>query len=375
MPFERNHERREKVDSNHGTTERRAQDGFDNIDALDEATTVKNGLQQKELAPKYEKEQIEKKMPDDEFERFRQEILRKYPGTFSKSEEVASENPDLEALPETKVDKRTESKRERKPISWEYVAAFFDGEGSIGVTSRSNSVDLSLTFTQVDRRSLDEIAEFLKLEGIDGIGVYIKERKARHDIHFLVISTNEGVKRTLDEMTPYLRVKDIQAAASTEYLSDASTGNEYLSIINEETRAGRRAGRIHEGDLPYTRTEGIRIAREKSMTRARAVYEEMRKSPGVRQHENLGAIERNMKRGLKIRENILGLLESGEKNSTGLSALIERSHHQTNLHLRKLYVEGLVKRSRKSAVDPFVYELTDEGWAQRRCDSNQRLEE
>ena len=179
----------------------------------------------------------------------------------------------------------------------------------------------------------------------------------------------------MGEMMPYLRVKDKQAIASLDYLSDRSTGNEYLSIMNEETRAGRRAGRIHEGDLPHTRAEGIRIAREESMAQARAVYGEMRKSPVVRERERLNAIDRNKNRGTKVSDEILELLESDERDIAGLSGLIGRSKHQTNLHLKEMSLEGLVKRGRESAADSFVYELTEKGRARMGRDSNRKREE
>ena len=37
---------------------------------------------------------------------------------------------------------RRDEHLEQRPLSWEYVAAFFDGEGSITIKSRSNSVDI-----------------------------------------------------------------------------------------------------------------------------------------------------------------------------------------------------------------------------------------
>jgi hypothetical protein len=61
---------------------------------------------------------------------------------------------------------------EQRPLSWEYIAAFFDGEGSIGITTQKNSIDLTLAIAQKDNNALEDIATFLRDEGINGARVY-----------------------------------------------------------------------------------------------------------------------------------------------------------------------------------------------------------
>jgi len=75
---------------------------------------------------------------------------------------------------------------ERKPLTLEYVSAIFDGEGSINLNPGMYSISVSLRFSQVDKRVLEEIAELLSSKGASGIGVYVQERKRCHSIHALV---------------------------------------------------------------------------------------------------------------------------------------------------------------------------------------------
>jgi hypothetical protein len=250
---------------------------------------------------------------------------------------------------------------EQRPLSWEYVAAFFDGEGSVTIMSRTDSVDIFLAITQVDRKVLEDIARFLMTEGVSGTKVYIKQRTERHDIHLLDVLTNEGIERSLIKMIPFLRVKRKQALASLDYLEDKSTGNEYLEIMNDETRTGRRAGKVHLGDFPFTRSEGIRLARISSMARARSVYHQMLNSPDVKKHARLNAVERNIRRGIEKRKEILSLLADKEKSSAEIGASINKSRHHTNRLLRQLQNACYLTRERADVVGPFLYRLTQEG--------------
>ncbi len=155
---------------------------------------------------------------------------------------------------------------EPRPLSWEYVAAFFDGEGSIDVTARKQSVDVSVRITQVDQSILEAIAKFMRAHEVTGLGVYRHSRNHRHIIHSLVISTNDGIENALRAMHPFLRVKRVQSRATLDYLKDKITGDDFVRIINDEIRTGRRAGKVRYINQPFTRSEGIRSAREASHT-------------------------------------------------------------------------------------------------------------
>ena len=250
---------------------------------------------------------------------------------------------------------------EQRPLSWEYIAAFFDGEGSIGITTRKNSIDITLAIAQKDNNALENIATFLRDEGINGARVYSEHLGEANDMDHLAILTNDGIVSTLAMMAPFLRIKRVQSIASLIYLRSQIIGDEYLKIMNEETRAGRRAGRIHDGDFPFTRREGIENVRRSSMAQACSTYRTMLNSPEFKKRARLGAVERNKMRGLVTRNNILRLLSSDHKDSDEISLAINRSRHQTNLLLKEMYGLGYVNRERTSLTRPYGYQLTNKG--------------
>ena len=70
----------------------------------------------------------------------------------------------------------------RGNVNWAYVAGFFDGEGSIGVSAAvNNSRTIKVGMSQKDRTVLDDISNFLCSEGIYA-GIYFDGRN--HKLHF-----------------------------------------------------------------------------------------------------------------------------------------------------------------------------------------------
>jgi len=193
--------------------------------------------------------------------------------------------------------------------------AFFDGEGSISLSPRRHSTNVSLTFTQVDRRILAEIAEFLRLNGVKGAKVYVKTRKENHSIHALAISSNDDVINALKLMIPCLRVKLLQGRVTFDYLQDKITGNQFIEAMNAEVPAGRRAGNIYIVDQPFKRSEGISRIWNQSLANARRIFREMASSPDGHRRFGFSAIERNIARGIETRRRILRLLCDGPKHT------------------------------------------------------------
>lgn len=248
-----------------------------------------------------------------------------------------------------------------RPLSWEYVAAFFDGEGSIDVTVRKRSVDLSLRITQADRRILEAIAEFMKSHEVTGLGVYRHSRNNRHLIHSLAISTNDGIEGALKEMYPFLRVKRVQSKASLDYLEDKITGDDFLKIINDEVQAGRRAGKVRCIDQPFTRSEGIWSAREASLNRAHAVYYQSLSMADVHERLRLSVTERNKQKGVETKMQILRLLVNEPKTREEIRTAVGRSEGHTKRLLRELHSQGYTERQRRTVRHQFVYRITEDG--------------
>lgn len=249
----------------------------------------------------------------------------------------------------------------RKPLTLDYVAAFFDGEGSICLDPRRYSVGVSLRFTQVDRPVLDEIAEFLRSIGATGIGVYVSDRSRRHSIHVLAVGSNEGVVLALTRMQPYLRVKSVQTKLTLDYLQDKLTGNQFIKAMNSEVKAGRRAGKLHAVDQPFKRSEGIGKVWNQSLAHARGIFREMATTADGHRRFGLNAVERNTARGIETKKSVLRLLCEGPKNTRQVWTSVGRCIRQVRRLLKELEECGYLRRERKSINEPYVYDITEDG--------------
>jgi len=256
---------------------------------------------------------------------------------------------------------------ERKPLTLDYIAAFFDGEGSISLSPGAYSVGVSLRFSQVDKRILDEITEFLRFRGVTGIGVYVGDRNRRHQIHVLAIGSNDGVVLALRMMAPYLRVKSVQAKLTLDYLEDRITGNQFIEAMNCEVRAGRRAGKTYTLNQPFKRSEGIGKIWSQSLAHARDIFREMATTPDGHRRFGFNAIERNVARGIETKKRLLLSLCKGPKNTREVWSSSGRCIRQVRRLLKEMEECGYLRRERKSINDPFLYSITEIGlqYAQR----------
>src|SRR2546422_11111039 len=141
-----------------------------------------------------------------------------------------------------------------EPLSWEWVAAFFDGQGAISVQVRTQSIDLNISFTQKDRAILDEMSLFLETKGVSRARVYTENKGS---ISRLIVSSNADIQRVLEGMIPFLRVKRNQAAVTARYLRDGIRGNEYARTLNMEILAGRGSRKRFSANELCTESTGI----------------------------------------------------------------------------------------------------------------------
>ena len=161
---------------------------------------------------------------------------------------------------------KTERRQDKleSPSSWEWVAGFFDGEGSILLEVRKYSIGMEVTFSQKYSPLLDSVQEFLRNEGIKSSTIYRRGTASSLSIH-----STEDVKSVLEGMLPHLRLKENQAKAALDYLEDRINGKELVRIFNQEVEAGRRSGNLRAiPDQPLSRSESIRESREAQMKNA-----------------------------------------------------------------------------------------------------------
>lgn len=107
-----------------------------------------------------------------------------------------------------------------KPMKWEWLAGFFDGEGCIVVRidtkKKRKSPDIWLQFHQLPRSGvLLEIREFLEQRAVS-----VHYHVGQKGCGMLQISKKADVELCLKRMFPYLRVKRGQAEECLRYFSE-----------------------------------------------------------------------------------------------------------------------------------------------------------
>lgn len=100
-------------------------------------------------------------------------------------------------------------------MSWEYLAGFFDGEGTIRLSNRATHWSIAQSQDR-GRRALEEIQRFLGDQGIPS-GIHVKRR--RDGMYTLWISKRASVERIGRATLPYLRIKKVEMQDALRYLT------------------------------------------------------------------------------------------------------------------------------------------------------------
>lgn len=107
--------------------------------------------------------------------------------------------------------------------TWDYVAGFFDGEGTAGwwPNRRHGGEVWSVSFSNTHRIALEKIQEFL------GAGA-IRERKGvNKPVYALVITRLEDLRRILPELIQRCIVKRADLEALAKFIASKETRSEF----------------------------------------------------------------------------------------------------------------------------------------------------
>jgi hypothetical protein len=143
--------------------------------------------------------------------------------------------------------------------TWEQIAGYFDGDGSISISDLSNQpfkLGLSLAFTDASFEQISMIRDFFLGRGIQTSNVLRTTQSA----WMIAISRFDGVVRSLKVMSLLLFKKANEADAAIDYYEGRITGNEFVETLRREVQAGRRERHPHKVaiNVPYTYIEGDR---------------------------------------------------------------------------------------------------------------------
>lgn len=99
----------------------------------------------------------------------------------------------------------------------QYIAGFFDGEGSVKLPRNTTCVNTGLSIVNTDRLVLEKIKEFLGCGVIYNHG--IPKKWGKKPIFSFQIKKRHDVIETLQKMLPYLEVKHASGQKLLEFLT------------------------------------------------------------------------------------------------------------------------------------------------------------
>lgn len=105
-----------------------------------------------------------------------------------------------------------------KMISWEYLAGFTDGEGSISYGNHGNQVQLTWSQSNVNIVALDAIVEFLEAHKIS----YSWDSRVNNtgcEYSRVSIGSQSAVRKCLEEMVAHLTLKQDRAIEALKFLN------------------------------------------------------------------------------------------------------------------------------------------------------------
>jgi hypothetical protein len=158
--------------------------------------------------------------------------------------------------------------------TWEQVAGYFDGDGTIALSDLSNlpyKLSISLVFIDQSVDQIRTVRDFLQKMGIRTSNI-LKHYKLSANL--VAVSEFNSVIETLKGMLPYLCKKEREAKAALDYYEGRITGNELIEVFRQEVEVGRRERRPRRVviDVPYTRAQGLAIMKERRKARLRDAF-------------------------------------------------------------------------------------------------------
>ena len=115
------------------------------------------------------------------------------------------------------------------------------------------------------------VRDFLRKRGVRTSNI-LKHYKLSANL--VAVSEYQSVVRMLREMIPFLYKKAREARAALDYYEGRITGNELMTVFQQEVEAGRRERRPRKVpiDVPYSRPEGLALMKARRSARFRDVF-------------------------------------------------------------------------------------------------------
>lgn len=150
--------------------------------------------------------------------------------------------------------------------TWGQVAGYFDGDGSVTVHVGKFTLDFGLFFCDNYLPQLHQLRRFLNSHGISTGSVTKHTYEAMYIIR---ISDDLSLGRAASKMVPFTSKKTIELRMVLDYMRDRINGSQAIAILNQMVVERERTGKIRRVEIPYLRSEGLKIAGERAHAGAR----------------------------------------------------------------------------------------------------------
>jgi hypothetical protein len=167
-------------------------------------------------------------------------------------------NGTIEGEQEEAVDAR-HTRNQRAYATWEQVAGYFDGDGSLKVHTGVYALPIGVSWTDRDSEQIEHVKEFLATRGVVG---RVGETRLRGQTYYeLHVAQSGKALLALRKMLPLVDKKESQVRAGIDYLENRITGEQFIEKLNEAVRLGKRSSPIRNVKMPYTKEQGVHLAR------------------------------------------------------------------------------------------------------------------
>ncbi len=154
--------------------------------------------------------------------------------------------------------------------TWQQLGGYFDGDGNVGVEVVKYVLRFKLRFSDTWRPQIAAIKSFLNSHEISTANISRVVSEGRRDSFKIDIGAIDSAHRAAKAMLPYCAKKAEDLKIMIDYLEGRISGNQAIARLNEEVRIGRRSGFIRSSSLPYSRLEGLLLAKHENACKARA---------------------------------------------------------------------------------------------------------
>lgn len=158
--------------------------------------------------------------------------------------------------------------------SWAQVAGYFDGDGNVRMEVLTYVLRFGVRLVDTWRPQLESVRSFLNGQGLKVMKVGLDRGRAgnRRPAYRLDVGETSSVIALLKSIAGLCVKKSEDIRIALDYLENRMTGDEAVARFNDQTRSGRRRGKLHTSNMPYFRKDGLRLHELTNARKAREAH-------------------------------------------------------------------------------------------------------